>query len=64
MVDKHQFSLKDTYMLDAAVAWSIDTDLVSHRETFTQIIRYEAKQVGFAIVERNGYVCVSAKFDQ
>jgi hypothetical protein len=64
LVDKHQFTLKDTYITDAVVAWSVDTDLHTRRETFTQLINYDAKKVGFAIVEKNGMVCVTAKFDE
>lgn len=64
LVDKHQFTLQDTYITDAIVAWSVDTDLHARRETFTQLINYDASKVGFAIVEKNGLVCVTAKFDE
>lgn len=64
LVDKHQFTLQDTYITDAIVAWSVDTDLIARRETFTQLINYDTSKVGFAIVEKDGLVCVTAKFDQ
>lgn len=63
-VDKHQFVLRDTYMRDAVVAWSVDTDLITRQETFTQMINDETTHVGFAIEEKNGFVCVTAKFNK
>ena len=63
-VDKHQFNLKDNYIRDAVVAWSVDTNLVTREETFSSIMNYNTTLVGFAIEEENGFICVTAKFDK
>jgi hypothetical protein len=63
-VDRHQFSLKDNYIRDAVVAWSVDTDLETREETFSSIMNYDATLIGFAIEEKDGFICVTAKFDK
>jgi hypothetical protein len=63
-VDKHQFSLKDNYIRDAIIAWSVDTDLETREETFSSIMNYDTTLIGFAIEEKNGFICVTAKFDK
>jgi len=63
-VDKHQFSLKDNYIRDAVIAWSVDTNLTTREETFSSIMNYDTTLVGFAVEEENGFICVTAKFDK
>ena len=63
-VDQHQFSLKDNYIRDAIIAWSVDTDLETREETFSSIMNYDTTLIGFAIEEKNGFICVTAKFDK
>ena len=63
LVNKHQFSLIDNYIVDATVGWIADTNLITRRETFEQITKYGVTKIGFAIVEKNNFICVAAKFD-
>lgn len=63
LVDKHQFSLIDSYIIDATVGWIADTNLITREETFEQITKYGVTKIGFAIVEKNNFICVAAKFD-
>lgn len=64
LIDKHQFTLKDSYLTDALVAWSVDTDLIFRKETFNQIINEKATRIGFSILEKNSLICVTAKIDK
>lgn len=64
LIDKHQFTLKDSYLTDALVAWSVDTDLIFRKETFNQVINEKATRIGFSILEKNSLICVTAKIDK